>query len=167
MRIMKIILQNPFEDIDTSLLQSVADACAEAEGLDKNLCVQLHLCTDAEIEEINRLYRNIDKPTDVLSFPSMEFKQGTLHNNQQLLGEVYDDVENAYFIGDSFISVARAQEQAALYGHSFQRELAFLFVHSILHLFGYDHVMETDEQIMRQKQKEVLTMLNITRNQTD
>lgn len=160
---MKIILSNKRFDVDTALLQKVADTCEKVEGLQKRLFINLYLCTNAEIRKINYSYRNIDKPTDVLSFPSIEYPSGTLKDNSILLSEVYDDEENAYFIGDSFISIERTIEQAQEYGHSFRRELAFLLTHSIFHLFGYDHMNPADEKQMIMQQNKVLKHLKIDR----
>ncbi len=106
------------------------------------------------IRELNRQFRNIDKETDVLSFP---------------LGEngVYDvNPDNgAYMLRDIVISVQKAMEQAEEYGHSLEREIAFLSVHSMLHLLGYDHVNGGLEAVrMREKEEEVLTQLGLQRN---
>lgn len=106
------------------------------------------------IKELNRNFRNIDKETDVLSFP---------------LGEngVYDvnPDTGAFMLGDIVISVQKAMEQAEEYGHSLEREIAFLAVHSMLHLLGYDHVNGGLEAVrMREKEEEVLTQLGLKRN---
>ncbi len=106
------------------------------------------------IHELNKTYRNIDRETDVLSFP---------------LGEngVYDvnPDTGAYMLGDIVISVQKAMEQAEEYGHSLEREIAFLAVHSMLHLLGYDHVNGGLEAVrMREKEEEVLTQLGLKRN---
>ncbi len=106
------------------------------------------------IRELNKTYRDLDKETDVLSFP---------------LGEngVYDvnPETGAYVLGDIVISVQKAMEQADEYGHSLEREIAFLAVHSMLHLLGYDHVNGGLEAVrMREKEEEVLTQLGLKRN---
>ena len=102
--------------------------------------------TDNEgIQAINRLYREIDAPTDVLSFPMLDF----------------DDMDNTS-IGDIVISLERAEAQAQEYGHSFEREVAFLTVHSMLHLLGYDHVDSDDEELeMRRRQTAIMEMLGL------
>jgi len=105
--------------------------------------------TDNEgIRELNRLYRQMDKPTDVLSFPMFDF------------ADEEETVEGA--LGDIVISLERAREQAETFGHSFEREVAFLCVHSMLHLLGYDHELGEQEDIdMRRRQREIVTRLGL------
>lgn len=114
--------------------------------------------TDNEnIREINREYRGIDKATDVLSFPMLEFDGET--------DAEYETEDGMVLLGDIVISLERAQEQAEEYGHSMRRELAFLTAHSMLHLLGYDHVDDPEgERQMIEKQNAVLNALNITRD---
>ncbi len=109
--------------------------------------------TDNEgIKELNKKYRNIDKATDVLSFPLFDF-EGTDE-------PPVDEIEN--MLGDIVVSLERAGEQADEYGHSFEREVAFLTVHSTLHLLGYDHeTSEEDELDMRKRQTEIMEMLGL------
>lgn len=111
--------------------------------------------TDNEgIQEINKEHREIDAPTDVLSFPMMS-EDGECDINM---------ATEAILLGDIVISLERAREQAAELGHSFTREVAFLTVHSVLHLLGYDHVTsEEDERIMCEKQSAVLDFMGIRR----
>lgn len=116
--------------------------------------ISVRFVDNGMIRELNKTYRNIDKETDVLSFP---------------LGEngVYDvnPETGAYVLGDIVISVQKAMEQADEYGHSLEREIAFLAVHSMLHLLGYDHVNGGLEAVrMREKEEEVLTQLGLKRN---
>ena len=112
--------------------------------------------TDAEtIKEINNEYRKVDSVTDVLSFP------------QFAPGEEYPD-EGYVPLGDIVICVERAENQALVFGHSFERELAFLTVHSTLHLLGYDHVTcEADELDMRRRQRDIMTRLGLTVNESE
>lgn len=103
--------------------------------------------TDNEtIKEVNRLNRNVDSETDVLSFPMFED---------------FIDVEGEFSFGDIMLSLEKAQEQAELYDHSFEREVAFLTAHSMLHLLGYDHIEEDDEKVMREKQREIMKKLHL------
>ena len=103
--------------------------------------------TDNEtIKEVNRLNRGVDSETDVLSFPMFED---------------FIDVEGEFSFGDIMISLEKAQEQAELYDHSFEREVAFLTAHSMLHLLGYDHIEEDDEKVMREKQREIMKKLHL------
>lgn len=108
--------------------------------------------TDNEgIHALNREYRNVDRPTDVLSFPLSD-------------GEDYDTDGDAVLLGDIVISLERAQTQAEKYGHSFEREVAFLTVHSMLHLLGYDHeTSPEDERNMFARQDEILISAGMTR----
>lgn len=109
--------------------------------------ISVSIVTNEEIQKLNKEFRNIDRATDVLSFPQLSFEEE----------EVLDYNENdEVILGDIVISIDKAKEQAEEYGHSLEREIAFLTVHSMLHLMGYDH-METEEEIeMRQKQTEIL-----------
>ena len=101
-----------------------------------------------QIHELNLQYRGVDRPTDVLSFPLMDFS-----------GESDEPVVS---LGDIVISLEKAQEQADEYGHSFEREVAFLTVHSMLHLLGYDHMEEDEERDMRARQRTVMELLGLT-----
>ena len=105
--------------------------------------------TDNEgIRQLNRLYRQIDRATDVLSFPMFSFEDET------------EEVEGA--LGDIVISLERAKEQAETFGHSFEREVAFLCVHSMLHLLGYDHELGEEQDIdMRRRQSEIMERLGL------
>lgn len=111
--------------------------------------ITVTLVDDGEIHEINRTYRNVDRPTDVISFPSEE-------------GECIAEIPDG-FLGDIIISVPRAQAQAEEYGHSFRRELSFLAVHGTLHLLGYDHMTEEEAKEMFGLQEEILKEMGIAR----
>ena len=113
--------------------------------------------TDNEgIRELNREYRNIDRETDVLSFPL--YDDGQIDESDIVEGEPIG-------IGDIVISLERAEAQAREYGHSFERETAFLCVHSVLHLLGYDHERgQAEEKEMFEKQEQILTKMGLTRN---
>ncbi len=125
----------------------------DLEGFDRPAEVSVVLTDSEAIREINREHRGIDSATDVLSFP------------QFAPGEKYPE-EGYVPLGDIVISVERAENQALVYGHSFERELAFLTVHSTLHLLGYDHVTsEEDELVMREKQREVMSRLGLAVNE--
>lgn len=114
-------------------------------NLDKKETFNVIFMDNEQIREINLMYREIDKATDVISFPDKE-----------------DD-----YIGDIFISLERANEQALEYGHSYEREVGFLAVHGYLHLLGYDHHNETDEKIMIEKQNEILKLAKLERVQNE
>ena len=114
--------------------------------------------TDNEgIRVLNAQHRGIDRATDVLSFPMLEYDDD---------GEMFDDpgdIEDELCLGDIVISLERAAEQAEEYGHSFEREVGFLTVHSMLHLLGYDHMTEEEEKEMFGFQKEILTKMGLER----
>lgn len=120
--------------------------------------------TDNEgIRAFNKEFRDIDAPTDVLSFPLNDFYRGVPDAE---MGELMDPVTRTVPLGDMIISVERAKEQAADFGHGLARECAYLTVHSMLHLVGYDHVDEGEEKAaMRQKEEEILAVLGLTRKE--
>ncbi|HRX58498.1 MAG TPA: rRNA maturation RNase YbeY [Eubacteriales bacterium] len=129
------------------LIMRAVSAALENGGAGGDVCV---LITDAEeIQSLNRNYRKIDRVTDVLTFPAWE-------------GEAILCPKDEY-LGDIAICYERAQQQAQDYGHSLERELAFLAVHGALHLLGYDHMTPEDEKTMQKKQEEILTGLGLTR----
>lgn len=139
------------------LIEKVIDECFKNEKMDNlKLYVSITLTVPDEIQKINKKYRNIDKPTDVLSFPMFEKEE-----IQELIKENYevDDV-----LGDIIISIPRVQDQAIEYGHSFERELSYMCVHGFYHLMGYDHMCDEDKKKMRAKEDEVLNILKITRD---
>ena len=139
------------------LIEKVIDECFKNEKMDNlKLYVSIILTIPDEIQKINKKYRNIDKPTDVLSFPMFEKEE-----IQELIKENYqvDDV-----LGDIIISIPRVKEQAIEYGHSFERELSYMCVHGFYHLMGYDHIRDEDKKKMRAKEDEVLNILKITRD---
>ncbi len=140
-----------------NLINRVVNECFKNEGLDKlKLYISITLTIPDVIKEINKEYRNIDKPTDVLSFPM--FQRDEI---QELIKKNYE-VEDV--LGDIIISIPRVKEQAIEYNHSFERELAYMVVHGFYHLMGYDHMEETEKKEMRKKEDEVLNKLGITRD---
>lgn len=139
------------------IINKVLNECFKNEGLTKlKLYISITLTIPDVIKEINKEYRNIDKPTDVLSFPM--FQRDEI---QELIKKNYE-VEDV--LGDIIISIPRVKEQAIEYNHSFERELAYMVVHGFYHLMGYDHMEETEKKEMRKKEDEVLNKLGITRD---
>lgn len=127
-----------------NLINRVVNECFKNEGLDKlKLYISITLTIPDVIKEINKEYRNIDKPTDVLSFPM--FQRDEI---QELIKKNYE-VEDV--LGDIIISIPRVKEQAIEYNHSSERELAYMVVHGFYHLMGYDHMEETEKKEMRKK----------------
>ena len=139
------------------VIEKVLSQCFKEEKLeDSKLCVTVTLTTPKTIQEINKQYRNIDRATDVLSFPM--FEKDELDKKIQ-----ENDFENEDVLGDIVVSVEKVNEQAIEYGHSFERELSYMIVHGFYHLMGYDHIEEDDKKIMREKEENILKELDITR----
>lgn len=139
------------------IIDLVSEKCFSVEKLENlNLYISITLTTPAEIRKINNQFRNIDKETDVLSFPMFEKNE-----LDEMVQAGKNDIPET--IGDVIVSIERVQEQAKEYGHSFERELAYMIVHGFYHLMGYDHMVEEDKVIMRAKEENVLNMLNIIR----
>ena len=139
------------------IINKVINECFKTEGLDKlKLYISITLTVPEVIQEANKKYRNIDKPTDVLSFPMFEKQE-----IEYMLKNGYE-VEDV--LGDLIISIPKVKEQAVEYGHSFERELAYMIVHGFYHLMGFDHMEENDKKEMREKEDAVLNKLGITRD---
>ena len=124
------------------------------------------LLTDNEgIREFNNQTRGLDKPTDVLSYPNVEYEvPSDFDVVEEQEADCFDPDTGELILGDIIISVEKVDQQAKEYGHSQKREFAFLVAHSMLHLCGYDHMTPQEEQVMIRKQEEVLQSLNITRD---
>lgn len=126
--------------------------------------ISLLLVSDEEIHRLNLEYRGIDSPTDVLSFPQIEYENPADFSASETQGSEYLNPDTGeLFLGDIIISLDRVKEQAANYGHGTEREFAFLVAHSMLHLLGYDHMTEEDAENMETKQAQALTHLGIER----
>ena len=138
-------------------IKKVVQKCFEEEKLlNSKLIMTITLTTPEQIRKMNNQYRNIDKATDVLSFPMFEKQEleEKIKNNDFLCEDV---------LGDIVISIERVKEQAEEYGHSCERELSYMIVHGFYHLMGYDHIEEEDKKIMRPKEENVLKILGIIR----
>ena len=132
-------------------LTKAMNVVAELEALSPQTEVDITLVDDAAIHELNRPYRGIDRPTDVLSFALDEGEEEP---------EVDDD-EIEHLLGDVIISAPTAVRQGEEYGHGLEREMTYLAVHGMLHLLGYDHMEEKDKLIMRKREEEVLRRLDL------
>ena len=138
-------------------INKVVKECFKEEKLEKSkLIITITLTNNESIQKINKEYRNIDRATDVLSFPMFERK------------EIEEKIEKNNFpcedvLGELIISIEKVEEQAKEYGHSFERELAYMTVHGFYHLMGYDHMEEDEKKEMREKEDVILKRLNITR----
>ena len=139
------------------IVERVLQKCYEEEKLlDSKLIITITFTTPEQIHKINKEYRQVDRPTDVLSFPM--FEKDELDEKIKSGDFPYEDV-----LGDVIISIEKVREQAEEYGHSFERELSYMLVHGFYHLMGYDHIEEEDKKIMRPKEEKILNELKITR----
>ena len=166
---MDLIIEKETEDSFDFDYEKAAESIIK-QALDYLKCpyeVQVNLTlTDNEgIHEINKEYRQIDRPTDVLSFPLIDYEEPNVFpENLEEAAEDYFDLDTGeLMLGDIIISVEKCKEQAVEYGHSVLREYSFLIVHSILHLFGYDHMEDDERAVMEQKQREILDAAGISR----
>lgn len=146
-------------------LSNVCDFALKEEGVNCQYQISLLFVDNEEIREINNETRNIDRATDVLSFPMLDFENGKVFNEMYLnykFDETFKDGDEL-ILGDMVLSLERAMEQSEEYGHSYEREVSYLVVHSILHLLGYDHIEEKDKKRMRRREEEILNKLQIRR----
>ena len=153
---MEIEIRRDPEDLPVSEAETAAVRCAiETVGRlygAEDVEVSVTLTDDAHIHEINRMYRGVDRPTDVISFALTESEE------PEIIGAQQNEV-----LGDLIISLDRMRAQAAEYGHTELRELSFLTVHGMLHLLGYDHIEEEERLEMEEEQRAVMEELGITR----
>lgn len=156
---------NAVFDFDTeALINEVIIAALDYEECPYEASVEVILTDNAGIHEVNKEQRNIDAPTDVLSFPMAYYETPADFDaleTEQL--DVFDPETGEYMMGDIMISVEKVREQAEAYGHSERRELGFLVAHSMLHLMGYDHMEDEERAVMEKKQAEILNSLGIFR----
>lgn len=156
-------------DLDyKKIIESVIDKAVEDSGCPYETEVNVTLTNNDEIKKINSEYRDIDNPTDVLSFPMINFYTpgdfgGVSDEIEQSPQDYFNPDSGELMLGDIVVSVEKVVEQAEKYGHSQERELAFLVAHSMLHLFGYDHMEAEETALMEAKQREILDQLGITR----
>ena len=142
------------------LYESVVDAVLDEEGCPYETTVSLLLTNDEEIQKINKENRNIDASTDVLSFPMVEYKKPADFSSLEESGDDFDPESGELLLGDIVLSVDHVKAQAKEYGHDIQREYAFLLVHSMLHLCGYDHMEDNDRILMEERQKIIMKKLS-------
>ena len=161
-----------FKDVEKNaeyeiLIEKVMQKCFEVEKINPtSLYVCVTLTTPKNIRKANKEYRNIDKETDVLSFPMFEKEEIDKIIANQLLEKWKVDLQNDALqevLGDIIISIPKVQEQAKEYGHSFEREFAYMLVHGFYHLRGYDHMVEEEKKLMREKEEMVLSQLRYER----
>ena len=148
-----------------TVFEQVALKVLDTEQCPYETQVSLLLTDNEGIREFNKQTRNIDKPTDVLSFPNVEYETpANFDMAEEQEADCFDPDTGELILGDIIISVEKMEQQALEYGHDSKREFAFLVAHSMLHLCGYDHMTPEEEQIMIIKQETVLQSLNITRD---
>lgn len=150
--------QDKFEITDklTDMIEACVKESLSAHEIEDEVEISVLFTDNPGIREINRDMRDIDRETDVLSFPQYEFSS---------LGVIEKEGwETEIVLGDIVLSLEKAEEQAKEFGHSFERETGYLTVHSMLHLLGYDHMNDEDKKIMREKEEEILGKLRLTRD---
>jgi len=158
------LIWTPDSKIPDASLALVADCCAAAEGIAVACGVYVTLTDDAAIQAINREQRGIDKATDVLSFPTVNYPVGvTARDAAALLRQEYSGEDHACILGDIMISADHVAAQAREYGHSEIRELGYLLTHGIFHLFGYDHMTDHEKKEMRRMEEKALDLAGVTR----
>lgn len=157
----KVLISNDQHDIKIPtgirlLIRKCCHAVLESEGYTDSYEISVTFVNDEAIHELNKQHRNIDRATDVLSFPLGEDGKYDLNHET-----------GAYLLGDIVISIETAYRQAEIYGHTLEREIGFLTVHSMLHLLGYDHELgKLQERMMREKEEAILASLGISRDET-
>ena len=139
------------------LIKSVVTESLKKEAPEGHYEVSVVYVDNEEIRLLNKQYRQIDSSTDVLSFPMLDFE------TPGVICEETNEWDDTIALGDIVLSLEQAAVQAKEYGHSFKREVAYLTVHSLLHLLGYDHMEEGERSVMREKEEILLSAMNITR----
>lgn len=171
---MTIHLENEYEqqpisevfDFDClELAKKVVFQVLEQENCPYEATVEILLTSDEEIKKMNQEHRGIDRVTDVLSFPMVDFEVPAVYDFlENVESDFYFDPDSGeLLLGDMVLSLPRIVSQAKEYGHSRKREYAFLIAHSMLHLLGYDHIIPEEAEIMEKKQQEILNTLEIYR----
>lgn len=158
----KFEVDSDFEEI----LKNAIEFALSEEKVDKKCEVSLVFVDNEQIKEINNETRNIDRATDVLSFPMLDYPNGKVYKDVYTgkeMDKTYFDGEEL-ILGDIVLSLERAEEQRVEFNHSFNRECSYLVVHSVLHLLGYDHMEEEEKKVMRAREEDILSKLKLTRN---
>ncbi len=166
---MSIILENEYQEkIDIpyeKIATEVIDAAIDYVHCPYECEVNLLLIDNTAIHEINKEQRKIDRPTDVLSFPMAEYETPADFSKLEEDPMLFDPENGEFLLGDIVISMDKVKEQAKAYGHSEEREYAFLIAHSMLHLFGFDHMEEEERKEMEDMQEEILIKTRYTRDE--
>lgn len=164
MKLMYEIEYAPLPEGITALFERVADACMQVEGLAGAYQAGVMLVDDAAIHELNARMRGIDKATDVLSFPSVTYKNGkTARESEKTLRRALDIETGCVHLGDIAISIDHVRAQADEYGHSLAREAGYLLAHGLFHIMGYDHMNDADKAIMRAQEEKAMRIAGLER----
>ncbi|MGI6566264.1 MAG: rRNA maturation RNase YbeY [Limnochordia bacterium] len=150
--------QLPVPETLHEMMRRIVMVCWRVMGRHGSPEVSILLCDNQQIQRLNRDYRGIDEPTDVLSFPQEEMGAG-----EEVIPQMPGAPDELVLLGDVVISLEKAEEQAQAYGHSFEREVGYLLTHGLLHLMGLDHGTEEERRHMREKEEEVLAELELMR----
>lgn len=146
------------------IIQKVVNQALDYEECPYEVELNVILVDNDEIQKINNEFRNMDKATDVLSFPMVDYEvPGEFDWLEESGDDCFNPESGELLLGDIIISVDKLLEQAKEYGHSVERELGFLVAHSMLHLFGYDHMEDDERKVMEEKQEEILQQINLFR----
>lgn len=146
-----------------NIIQRAVDGVLDFEECPYEIELNIILTTNEEIHKANLEFRNMDRPTDVLSFPMIDYEVPGEFQWLEDFDSYFNPESGELLFGDIMISMDKVWEQAREYGHSVERELAFLTVHSMLHLCGYDHMEEDEKKCMEQKQRDIMEILGISR----
>ena len=141
---------------EEEIINKVVEAVLASEKIKHDLDVYITLTTNGGIHKINKQYREVDRPTDVLSFPM--FQREEIPNLRKKKKDTVEEI-----LGDIIVSIDKVKEQSKEYGHSYERELAYLVTHGMLHLLGYDHMIEKEKEEMRKHEEKVLKALGYVR----
>lgn len=152
-------------DIYSAIVEEIIDAAIDFMRCPYECELNVIFTDDKGIQELNREYRDIDSPTDVLSFPLIEYTTpGDFDCIEEDSIDCFNHDTGELMLGDIILNVNRITKQAEEYGHTRRRELAFLTAHSMLHLFGYDHIEQPERMVMEDLQEQILTMKGYTRD---
>lgn len=148
---------------DLSMIKEMIDYAIRAEGVKCDYELSIIFVDNESIKKLNSEFRGIDRETDVLSFPMLDYEKHKVfkevYNDFKFTDEYFDD--GKLVIGDMALSLEKALSQSKEYDHSFLRETCYLTVHSVLHLLGYDHIEECDKKVMRKREEEILEKFNL------
>lgn len=156
-------IDKPFDFDCEQLIKQVVLAVLDYEKCPYEVELNIILTTDEEIQAVNAEYREMDRSTDVLSFPMVSYSEPGDFSQVEQDEMLFHPETGELMLGDIMVSVDHVLQQAEAYGHSVERELGFLIAHSMLHLCGYDHMEEQEREVMEQKQREIMELVKLSR----